>query len=206
MKPRLRYCLLLRVAATSCWITQEPLGEEGASTPRGMGKKQDICEDTKTQGEQGNRAVSWAGSKGTEKLWSPLWNVLSLVLSFPIYAVKKTHTIQNTSCWLSPGTVPVCRPRCLFAPHPNITQQQCWAPSVLISQQPLCHFLLREAELQKDEVSLHQNRICFFPSLCSLITRPKHLCSKHSPGDHFALDSEAAHVLLQWRTQATKKW
>lgn len=53
------------------------------------GEKQGICQDTKTQGEQGNWAVSWAVPKGTEKLWSSLWNVLSHGLSFPIYAVKK---------------------------------------------------------------------------------------------------------------------
>lgn len=28
----------MRVAAVSCWITQEPLDEEGASTTHGMGK------------------------------------------------------------------------------------------------------------------------------------------------------------------------
>lgn len=57
-KPRLRYCLLLKVAATSCWITQESLNEEGAHTPRGMERqKYNLCQDTKTQGRQQNPAL-----------------------------------------------------------------------------------------------------------------------------------------------------
>lgn len=48
--------LLLRVAAISCWITQEPL-DEGASTAHGVGKDK-TCLRTPRQGEQGNRAVS----------------------------------------------------------------------------------------------------------------------------------------------------
>lgn len=59
------------------------------------GIKQDILQDTKTQGKEGNWAVSWAVSKGTEKLWFPLWNVLSLVLSFPIYAVRKKTLLKT---------------------------------------------------------------------------------------------------------------
>lgn len=96
----------------SLWMEKEPALHVGRAKTR-------ICQDTKTEGEQGDRAVSWAGSKGTERLWSPLSNHLSS--HFPFMLLKKTHHPTH-GLLVRPGTLPVCRPRCLFAPHPNIPQ------------------------------------------------------------------------------------
>lgn len=101
-KPTLRYCLLLRIAATSCWITQEPLDEEGAGTPHGMGNSKTSVriprhreEETELPAEQNQNELRTCGL--------PFEKSYHLIFHFPFMLLKKKqHTTQNSSCWLKP--------------------------------------------------------------------------------------------------------
>lgn len=165
----------------SLWMKKEPALHMGWGIARHLSGYQGT-ERRKQSCQLSRIKMNW--ELVVSPLKSPItWSFISHLCCLK----KKQHTTQNSSCWLKPRHFACLQTKVFICPPSQlhstaVLSTQCFNLTVPFLTQ-------RGWAAERQGFSpLEQNSV--FLSLCSLITRPKHLCSKHSPGDHFALHSK----------------
>lgn len=90
-KPRLKYCLLLRVAAISCWITQELLEEDGASPPHGLRKNKTSFRVPRHRDSKETELSAEQYQKELRNCGLSFEMFYHMFFPFPLMLLKRTH-------------------------------------------------------------------------------------------------------------------